>query len=166
MRLHEILVFSDLSASNCDVSDISRTPFPEKVTFSREKVSFSLERMTFSDERMTFRNLKLTFTLGASRTLIERFARAQTGVLSSRRSTFYPHAETQRTQSCTQSSTFLPRQRHGVSERSSSRASHSWSTQSVKPEKTPKTPCCRNHYITLRNTLRTLRLCVIIKTSA
>ena len=154
MRLHEILAFSDLSASNCDVLNISRTPFPEKVTFSREKVSFSLERMTFSDERMTFRNLKLTFTLGASRTLIERFG------------TFYPHAETQRTQSCTQSSTFLPRQRYGVSERSSSRTSHSWSTQSVKPEKTPKTPCCRNHYITLRNTLRTLRLCVIIKTSA
>ena len=166
MRLHDILSISDLSTRNLESSNNCKGPFPEKVTFSREKMTFSPERVTFSDKKMTFRNLKLTFTLGASRTLIERFARAQTGVLSSRRSTFYPHAETQRTQSCTQSSTFLPRQRHGVSERSSSRTSHSWSTQSVKPEKTPKTPCCLNHYITLRNTLRTLRLCVIIKTSA
>ena len=67
MRLHELFGFSDLSGNNCDVSDSYRTPFPEKVTFSREKVTFSPERMTFSDKRVTFRKLKLTFTLGAIR---------------------------------------------------------------------------------------------------
>ena len=65
MRLHEFFGFSDLSGNNCDVSDSYRTPFPEKVTFSREKVTFSDEKMTFSDKRVTFRKLKLTFTLGA-----------------------------------------------------------------------------------------------------
>ena len=67
MRLHEILAFSDLSISNSGVSNSFRTPFPEKVTFSREKVTFSREKVTFSDEKMTFRKLKLTFTLGPSR---------------------------------------------------------------------------------------------------
>ena len=67
MRLHEIFGFSDLSTSNYDVSNNYRTPFPEKVTFSREKMTFSPERVTFSDKKMTFRNLKLTFTLGPIR---------------------------------------------------------------------------------------------------
>ena len=74
MRLHEILAFSDLSASSSNVSNSFRTPFPEKVTFSREKVTFSREKVTFSREKVTFtilkvifRKLKLTFTLGPSR---------------------------------------------------------------------------------------------------
>ena len=163
MRLHEILGFSDFSASNSNVSNISRTPFPEKVTFSREKVTFSPERMTFTILKVTFRKLKLTFTLGASRTLIERFVRTQAVVWSSHRSTFYPSRRDAEYAELCAEWLFLPTQRHGVSQGSSSRTSHSWSTQSVKPGKTPKTPCCRNHYITLRNILRTLRLCVRIK---
>ena len=67
MRLHEILAFSDLSASSSNVSNSFRTPFPEKVTFSREKVTFSREKVTFTILKVIFRKLKLTFTLGPSR---------------------------------------------------------------------------------------------------
>ena len=60
MRLHEILAFSDLSASSSNVSNSFRTPFPEKVTFSREKVTFRNEKVTFTSENCKETRKKVT----------------------------------------------------------------------------------------------------------
>ena len=107
MRLHEILAFSDLSASSSNVSNSFRTPFPEKVTFSREKVTFSREKVTFTILKVIFRKLSLPLhsdLLALGRTFCSRtdscFILTHEHFLSSRRvrrvlrrvALFFPHS--------------------------------------------------------------------------